>query len=62
MDIASKYSPTEIEDKWYAAWMEAKVFKSTPDEREPYTIVMPPPRPRTTCLRSQWESTCLLCP
>ncbi|MEO0640730.1 MAG: class I tRNA ligase family protein, partial [Bacteroidota bacterium] len=43
MDIASKYSPTEIEDKWYAAWMEAKVFKSTPDEREPYTIVMPPP-------------------
>ncbi|MCI4668720.1 MAG: valine--tRNA ligase [Bacteroidia bacterium] len=43
MEIAKKYSPKDIEDKWYEAWINAKVFKSTPDERESYTIVIPPP-------------------
>ena len=43
MEIASKYSPKNIEDKWYAHWMEKKYFHSEPDEREPYTIVIPPP-------------------
>lgn len=43
MELASKYSPSEVEDKWYAYWMQNKLFKSTPDEREPYTIVIPPP-------------------
>ncbi len=43
MEIAKKYSPKDIEEKWYQAWIEAKAFRSTPDEREPYTIVMPPP-------------------
>ncbi|RMG31736.1 MAG: valine--tRNA ligase [Bacteroidetes bacterium] len=43
MNISKKYNPQEIEDKWYQAWMDAKVFKSVPDEREPYTIVIPPP-------------------
>ena len=43
MEISSKYSPSEIERKWYAEWLENKLFKSTPDHREPYTIVIPPP-------------------
>ena len=43
MEIPSKYNPAEIEDKWYKYWMENKYFHSTPDEREPYTIVIPPP-------------------
>jgi len=43
MEIATKYSPNEIEDKWYQAWLDAKVFRSEPDEREPYTITIPPP-------------------
>ncbi len=43
MEIASKYSPKNIEDKWYKHWMDKKYFQSKPDEREPYTIVIPPP-------------------
>ncbi len=43
MNIASKYNPAETEDKWYSYWMEKKYFHSEPDEREPYTIVIPPP-------------------
>jgi valyl-tRNA synthetase len=43
MEIPSKYYPAEIEDKWYKYWMENNYFHSTPDEREPYTIVIPPP-------------------
>lgn len=42
-ELASKYSPKEVEDKWYAYWMEHDLFKSVPDAREPYTIVIPPP-------------------
>ena len=43
MEIASKYNPAEVEDKWYKYWMENKCFRSIPDKREPYTIVIPPP-------------------
>lgn len=43
MEIASKYNPAEVEDKWYKYWMENKLFHSEPDGREPYTIVIPPP-------------------
>jgi len=43
MEIASKYNPAEVEDKWYKYWMDNKLFRSVPDEREPYTIVIPPP-------------------
>jgi valyl-tRNA synthetase len=43
MDIPSKYEPGKAENKWYKYWMENEFFKSTPDEREPYTIVIPPP-------------------
>lgn len=37
------YNPSEIESKWYDYWLENQIFKSTPDEREPFTIVIPPP-------------------
>jgi valyl-tRNA synthetase len=43
MSIVKTYLPKETEDKWYSYWMEHGFFKSVPDEREPYTIVMPPP-------------------
>jgi len=43
MDIPSKYEPGKAEEKWYKYWMDHGFFKSTPDEREPYTIVIPPP-------------------
>ncbi|MGV3507709.1 MAG: valine--tRNA ligase [Sphingobacteriaceae bacterium] len=43
MSISTKYNPKETEDKWYKYWLEKKFFKSVPDEREPYTIVIPPP-------------------
>ncbi len=43
MDIPSKYEPGRAEDKWYSYWMEHGFFKSSPDGREPYTIVIPPP-------------------
>ena len=43
MDIAKKYDPSSVESKWYAKWMEKGYFHSEPDEREPYTIVIPPP-------------------
>ncbi|MFT6685543.1 MAG: valyl-tRNA synthetase, partial [Bacteroidia bacterium] len=37
------YNPAEIEGKWYQYWMDNKIFRSVPDDREPYTIVIPPP-------------------
>ncbi len=43
MEIPKTYDPKLTEDKWYAHWLKHKFFKSTPDEREPYTIVIPPP-------------------
>ena len=43
MELSSKYAPSKVEDKWYAWWLEQKFFHSEPDEREPYTIVIPPP-------------------
>lgn len=43
MNIPSKYEPQKIEDKWYAYWLEHQYFKSLPDTRQPYTIVIPPP-------------------
>ncbi|WP_307756537.1 valine--tRNA ligase [uncultured Alistipes sp.] len=43
MQIADKYTPQEIEAKWYDYWIENRLFHSEPDGREPYTIVIPPP-------------------
>lgn len=42
-DLSTRYSPQEIEQKWYQHWMDKKYFHSVPDEREPFTIVIPPP-------------------
>ncbi len=43
MEIASKYDPTLVEDKWYAYWLDHQYFKSVPDVREAFCIVIPPP-------------------
>ncbi|MBO4565726.1 MAG: valine--tRNA ligase [Bacteroidales bacterium] len=43
MELNAKYNPSEVEDKWYAWWLEHRCFHSEPDTREPYTIVIPPP-------------------
>lgn len=42
-DIPSKYDPASAEGKWYSYWMEKGFFRSRPDKREPYTIIIPPP-------------------
>ncbi|NLP56958.1 valine--tRNA ligase [Lutibacter sp. B1] len=43
MSLATKYNPQDVEKKWYDYWMENNYFHSTPNEKEPYTIVIPPP-------------------
>ena len=43
MEIPATYNAKNVEDKWYHYWMEHDFFRSVPDEREPYTIVIPPP-------------------
>ncbi len=43
MQIPSKYDASQVESKWYSYWMKHNYFHSEPDEREPYTIVIPPP-------------------
>ena len=42
-DLPQKYNPADVEDKWYAYWLENKLFSSVPDAREAYTVVIPPP-------------------
>ena len=43
MQIPTKYLASDVESKWYDYWMKHNYFHSTPDDREPYTIVIPPP-------------------
>ncbi len=43
METTAKYTPSEIEPKWYEYWIDRGFFRSEPDRREPYTIVIPPP-------------------
>ena len=43
MELSAKYDPRNIEDKWYLYWMDKKLFRSVPDNRPSYTIVIPPP-------------------
>lgn len=43
MELSTRYNPQETENKWYGHWMEKNYFHSEPDEREPFTIVIPPP-------------------
>lgn len=41
--LSTRFAPGEIEDKWYQHWMNKGYFHSEPDEREPFSIVIPPP-------------------
>jgi len=43
MEISAKYNPADIEDKWYQYWLDHRLFRSTPDHRPAYTVVIPPP-------------------
>jgi valyl-tRNA synthetase len=43
MEIPSKYNPRVVEDKWYMHWLNNGLFKSEPNGKEPYTVVIPPP-------------------
>lgn len=43
MELAAKYNPEEVENKWYQYWLDHKMFSSKPDGRQPFTVVIPPP-------------------
>ena len=43
MELSKNYIPADVEEKWYKHWMEKKYFKSEPDKRTSYTVVIPPP-------------------
>ena len=43
MELSTQYNPSDIETKWYQEWITKGYFKSTPDEREAYSVVIPPP-------------------
>lgn len=43
MELSTRYSPEETEAKWYQHWMDQQYFRSVPDDREPFSIVIPPP-------------------
>ena len=43
MELSKNYDPSKVDAKWYEHWIQRKYFHSTPDERQPYTIVIPPP-------------------
>ncbi len=42
-ELSKHFTPNEVEDKWYSHWESSGFFKSKPDDREPFTIVIPPP-------------------
>lgn len=42
-ELATTYNPEDVEGKWYEYWLRHELFKSKPDNREPYTVVIPPP-------------------
>ena len=43
IEIPKRFEPAQSEDKWYGHWMRSGYFRSVPDDREPYTVVIPPP-------------------
>ncbi|NBO58911.1 MAG: hypothetical protein EBU73_08285, partial [Chitinophagia bacterium] len=43
MEMSKNFDFKTAEEKWYKHWLDKKYFESTPDEREPYTVVIPPP-------------------
>ncbi|MCU0319528.1 MAG: class I tRNA ligase family protein, partial [Flavobacteriales bacterium] len=42
-EIPKRFEPAQSEAKWYQHWMDKGYFRSVPDDREPYTVVIPPP-------------------
>jgi valyl-tRNA synthetase len=42
-ELSKNYMPAPVEEKWTRRWAEKKYFKSAPDGRKPYTVVIPPP-------------------
>jgi valyl-tRNA synthetase len=42
-ELSTRYTPADVEARWYAHWEQRGYFRSTPDDREPFTIVIPPP-------------------
>ncbi len=43
MELSKNYNPADIENKWYQHWLQKEYFKSQPDKRDPFTVVIPPP-------------------
>ena len=43
MKLSKTYNPSETEKKWYDYWLKKRYFASQPDDKKPYTIVIPPP-------------------
>ena len=43
MELSKNYQPETVEDKWSSHWKSKRYFNSTPDERKPFTVVIPPP-------------------
>jgi len=43
MELSKNYEPSLIEDKWYRHWKQKQYFRSVPDGRPPFTVVIPPP-------------------
>lgn len=43
MELSKNYNPAEVEEKWYKHWLNKQYFKSVPDQRKPFTVVIPPP-------------------
>src|SRR3954454_3814577 len=43
MELSKNYTPASVEDKWYKHWLDKGYFNSTPDDRTPFTVVIPPP-------------------
>ncbi len=43
MEFSKNYTPGDVEQKWYSHWLSKGYFKSIPDGREPFTVVIPPP-------------------
>lgn len=43
MELSKNFEHSAAEQKWYKHWNDKKYFNSVPDEREPFTVVIPPP-------------------
>src|SRR5829696_8635336 len=43
MELSKNYIPAEVESKWYKHWLAKQYFNSQPDDRKPFTVVIPPP-------------------